>query len=72
MIYLWQKSVLGYMSATGNAVSSIVGGNVVGGLTDFASSSANALLDTYGTTKNYDLDLKIWKKCKKKNVDGSQ
>ena len=51
------KSVLGYMSATGNAVSSIVGGNVVGGLTDFASSSANALLDTYGTTKNYDLDI---------------
>lgn len=51
------KNVLNYATQTASNVNSILTGNVVGGLTNFASSSANTLLDAYSLTKNYDLDI---------------
>lgn len=51
------KSIVGYTSGIGGAVGNITSGNIGGGISQAISSSANVLLDTYSTSKNYDLDI---------------
>ena len=51
------KNVLNYANATAGNVDKVLSGQIASGVTGFATSSADVLLNAYGQTKNYDLDI---------------
>lgn len=51
------RNALNYVGQTANNVGAIMGGNIVGGLGGFATSSGNTLLNAYSDRGNYDLDI---------------
>ena len=51
------KNVLNYANSTAGNIEKILSGQVASGVTGFATSSADVLLNAYSQTKNYDLDI---------------